>query len=137
VQAAVAGDPRFVVDTLELERPGPSFMVETVRSLRDRYPEAELFLILGADQYAAFASWRAPQELAALVRLAVMDREGESARGLRPPLPGLGETVFVPVRRVDVSSTGVRDRIRRGEDVSGQLPRDVEAVIERLGLFRG
>jgi nicotinate-nucleotide adenylyltransferase len=79
VRAAAASDPRFEVSTLEVDREGPSYMVDTVRELRRALPDAELFLIIGADQLKSFATWRDPHGILELVRLAVMDRAGEKA----------------------------------------------------------
>jgi len=135
VREAVRSDPRFDVSTIELEREGPSFMVDTVRALRGAFPGAELFLILGADQVRDFAAWRDPEEIVRHVRLAVMDREGESARDLVKGVPGGNEAVFVPVHRVDVSSTAVRERIRAGGAAGDRVPPGVAAIIERERLY--
>jgi nicotinate-nucleotide adenylyltransferase len=137
VRAAAAEDPRFRVSELELERSGPSYTVDTLRELRARWPEAELFLILGADQLRAFASWRAPGEILRLATPVLMDRDGEDAAALAPDLPGMERAVHVPVTRVDVSATRVREAVAAGEDVSGMVPAGVRAVIEGEGLYRG
>ena len=135
VRAACRADPRFEVCTVELERPGPSYMVDTVAELTRRFPGAELFLILGVDQFRAFGTWRAPDEIAKHVRLAIMDRAGESAAAVRGRVPGDGDAVHVPVRRIDVSSSELRARRGRGEDVSAAVPAGVHAIIEREGLY--
>lgn len=135
VRAAAAADPRFVVSTVELERPGPSYMVDTVRELARTHADADLFLILGADQFRAFGSWREPGEILKHVRLAVMDRDGASAAAFADRVPGGTEAVFVPVRRIDVSSTDVRARRRRGDEIRGSVPEGVRAIIERERLY--
>lgn len=135
VRAAAAGDPRFDVATLELERPGSSYMVDTVREFVRTLPDAELFLVLGVDQFRAFGGWRDPQEIVRHARLAVMDRGGESGAVFAPGVPGSHDAFFVPVRRVDVSSTDIRARRRRGEDVSELVPAGVRAIIERERLY--
>jgi nicotinate-nucleotide adenylyltransferase len=137
VRAAAAEDPRFQVSEVELERPGPSYTVDTLRDLRARWPGAEIYLILGADQLRVFASWRGPEEILRLATLALMDREGEDASGLAPGLPGMERAVHVPVTRVDVSATRVREAVAAGEDVSAMVPAGVWAVIDGEGLYRG
>ncbi|HSW29258.1 MAG TPA: nicotinate-nucleotide adenylyltransferase [Longimicrobiales bacterium] len=137
VRAAAAADARFQVSELELERAGPSYTVDTLRSLRARWPSSELFLILGADQLRVFASWRAAHEIPGMATPALMDREGEAAAALAPDLPGMERAVHVPVTRVDVSATRVRAAVAAGEDVSGMVPAGVLAVIGREGLYRG
>jgi nicotinate-nucleotide adenylyltransferase len=135
---AAAADPRFRVSEVELRRPGPSYTVDTLRELLDaekaKAPgdEApELVLIIGHDQYRTFDRWRAPEEIRRLATLAVMDRGGERLLAADPD-----EVVRVPVRRIDVSSTEVRARIERGEDVSALVPEEVLRVIRAEGLYR-
>ena len=135
VRAAAEDDPRFEVTTLELERDGPSYTVDTVRALRTALPDSELFLIVGADEFQAFDTWREPQEILKHVRLAVLDREGESAAASAHGLPGSSSAVFVPVRRVDLSSTDVRSRLRDGCDIRGMVPDAVRTIIEREQLY--
>jgi nicotinate-nucleotide adenylyltransferase len=136
VRAAAIADPRFEVSTLELDRPGPSYAIDTLLELRRGMPDAELFLIIGTDQFASFATWREPAAVAELARLTVMDRAGDRAADVEPGVP-VGDAVFVPVRRVDVSSTDIRARRRAGEDVLGLVPEGVRAIIERERLYSG
>jgi len=135
VEEAVASDPRFEVSTLELDRPGPSYTVDTVRAVRAELPGAELFLIIGVDQFRHLDSWRAPDQIAQLVRLAVMDRDGESAQALADDVPGGEAALFVPVRRIDISSTAVRAAVREGRGAAMWVPSGVAAIIEREGLY--
>ena len=135
VRAAAALDPRFDVATLEMDRAGPSYTVDTVRALRSALPEAELFLILGADQLREPATWREPEEIVRYVRLAIMDRGGDSAAAAAERFPGASSAVVVPIRRVDVSSTEVRSRQRDGRRISDMVPSTVRRVIERERLY--
>ena len=129
VQAAADLDPRFRVDGRELEREGPSFTVDTLNELREGpfAGDVEVFLIIGIDQYRAFHEWKAPHEIQGLARLAVMDRDGEGANN---------DALSVPVRRVDVSSTQIRERVQAGEDVGPLVPPAVARIIETEGLYR-
>jgi len=136
VRAAAESDPRFEVSTLEIDREGPSYTVDTVRELRRLYPTAELFLILGVDQFRTFAEWRDPRGIVQHARLAVMDRAGERAAEAAPAIP-VGDPAFVPVRRVDVSSTDVRVSRRDGADISARVPPAVHAIIARERLYSG
>ena len=151
-RVAAQGDARFEVLDMEVRREGPSYTVDTLRALRAELGAgAALFLILGVDQLEAFDAWRLPEEITRLATLAVMDREGESARTVqvdalagapRVGVDGLEArskppaVVFVPVRRVDVSSTEVRDRVRRGGDISELVPPAVSTIVERERLYR-
>jgi nicotinate-nucleotide adenylyltransferase len=84
VRAAASADDRFEVSAIEVERSGPSYTVDTVRALRAELGDADLFLIIGVDQYRAFDAWRNPAGILAHACLAVMDRVGESARAVHP-----------------------------------------------------
>jgi nicotinate-nucleotide adenylyltransferase len=133
VRAAIAGDPRFEANDVEIRRPGPSYTVETLRQLRDRGPDDELFLILGADQLAELDGWREPDEIRRLATVVGFGREGDG--------PGqVAGARIVRVPRLDVSSTEVRRRMAAGEPVTYLVPEGVEAIVrsERLyGRFSG
>lgn len=129
LRAAVVGDPRFEIDDIELGRGGPSWTVDTLRAFRGRWPEAQLFLLVGMDQFAEFASWREPDEIARLARIAVLSRAGAAA-------PSGGVAVAVEVTRIDIASTEIRRRVAAGLPVRYLVPSAVEALIERYGLYR-
>jgi nicotinate-nucleotide adenylyltransferase len=132
-RAAAREDARFEVSDVELRRPEPSYTVDTLRGLRDRFgPDAELFLLVGRDQYDVFASWHEPDEIRRLATVAVMDRGGAGAE----PSPSGGPVVRVPVERIDVSSTQVRARAAAGEPLGDLVSSDVARIIERDGLYR-
>lgn len=131
VRAAIQNDPRFEVDDLELRREGASYTVDTLRELRERLPDAQLFFVVGVDQLREFHTWREPEQVAALARLAVVSREGED------PAPGSPYPVHpVRVTRVDLSATEVRRRIRAGEPIRYLVPDAVREIIERERLYR-
>lgn len=129
VQAAVAGDPRFEADALELERGGLSFTVETLWTFRDRFPDAALFLLLGMDAAALLPKWREPETVRALADVVVLTRAGEGAS-----LPA-GVTPL-PTRRVDLSATEIRERVAAGRSIRGFVPDAVAAYIAAHGLYR-
>ena len=130
VRAAIAGDSRFEADDIELRREGASYTVDTLRVLHERYPDAELFFILGVDQLRELDTWREPGEVARLARLAAVSRGGE------PPPETSYPIVDVPVTRIDVSSTQIRRRIGAGRPVRYLVPVAVAEVVERLDLYR-
>lgn len=132
-RAAAGVDPRFEVSDVELGRPEPSYTVDTLRALRERFgPDSELFLIIGLDQYEAFDAWREPDAIRRLVTVAVMDRGGAGADA---PSAGSG-VIRVPVERVDVSSTEVRACAAAGAPLTELVPASVARIIEREGLYR-
>jgi nicotinate-nucleotide adenylyltransferase len=130
VRAAVAADPRFAVDDLELRREGESYSVDTLRELRASEPDADLFFIIGADQLREFDRWHQPEEVARLATLVVMSRAGDEADG----------EVSLPVRRVavtriDLSATRIRERIGRKASIRYLVPDVVREIIEREKLY--
>jgi nicotinate-nucleotide adenylyltransferase len=134
VQAAASGDPRFRVSTLEVERGGASYTVDTLRKLCAEAPDIDWHLILGVDQYREFSTWKKPEEVRSLATLVVMNREGSSA--VEPGSTTSDGLVTVAVTRVDISSTEIRDRVRAGGDISDHVPVAVADIIDSEGLYR-
>jgi len=130
IRAAVAGDARFLVDDTELRRTGPSWTVDTLREFRERWPDAQLVLLMGMDQFADFANWRAPAEISRLAQVAVLSRAGVTAQAG-------GYVIPVAVTRIDITSTDVRRRVAQGLPIRYLVPAAVEALIVRQGLYRG
>ncbi|HET7613519.1 MAG TPA: nicotinate-nucleotide adenylyltransferase [Gemmatimonadaceae bacterium] len=133
VRLAVADDAHYSVDDAEIERKGLSYTVDTLEQLATRYPSGKLFLLLGEDALAAFDQWREPERIRELATLAVMRRDGGSTAAVKPVPDGVIE---VSTRRVDVSSTEIRARLRAGKSIKGFVPESVERFIEARGLYR-
>jgi nicotinate-nucleotide adenylyltransferase len=137
-QLAIAEDPRLDVCTLELERPGPSYTVDTLRAIHASTPDAELTLIVGADMARTLASWREPHEILKLASLAVAEREDTSRRDVLDALSSLdGETrtEFVEMPRLDISSSLVRKRLTSGEPIDELVGAKVAAYIAEHELY--
>jgi nicotinate-nucleotide adenylyltransferase len=135
---AVQGDPRLGVCTLELERPGPSYTVDTLRSIHASDPDAELVLIVGADMARTLGSWREPREILKLARLAVAERDGSTRREVLDaliPLGSEGRTVFLEMPCHDVSSSLVRRRLTAGAPIDEMVGDDVARYISQHELY--
>lgn len=135
VVAGVGSDPRFSASDLELRRPGPSFTVDTLREVRSQGIGDELFFLMGSDQLAEFHRWREPEEVGRLARLVVMAREGDD-----PVLadPGVSvDPLVVPVTRIDLSATRVRNRVREGRSIRYLVPDPVRRIILDERLYTG
>ena len=145
VEAAIEDDPRFELCDLELERGGVSYTVDTLRSLRADHPRWSMWLVLGTDLLAGFSRWREPEAILGMARLAVMSRAGipEETAGVpavtptspRQAVPGGHHVRAIQVTPVDISSSQVRDRIRRKLAVRDMVTPPVLAVIEKEGLY--
>lgn len=121
--------PGIEVDDLEHRRGGPSYTVDTLDELRDRHPAAELLLVMGSDQFAVLDTWKAPDRLVRLARIAVMRREGEEPE----PPDGVGpiDYITVSVTRIDISASMVRERLRQGRSIRFLVPDSIRHDIER------
>lgn len=136
LRLAIADDPRQRIELCEVERGGPSYMIDTVLELRARRPQVQWWLLLGQDQLANLSTWHRWRELADLVRLAVASRAGIAPEVPHVlALPGV-EPVEVPLAPMAVSSTEVRARVAAGQDVALLVPAPVARYIERHGLYR-
>jgi nicotinate-nucleotide adenylyltransferase len=133
VRLALGDDPSYAVDAAEISRKGLSFTVDTLEQLSVRNPGAELFLLLGEDALAGVDQWRNPGRIRELATLAVMRRSGADGSPVAPIATGV---TTVSARRVDVSSTEIRERLRAGKSIKGFVPESVERFIEARGLYR-
>ena len=131
VALAIEGEPRFVLDRRELQRTGPSYSIDTVRELLAEHPGAQVFLLLGQDQYANLTTWKDWQSLLPLVTLAIAGRDGQPPEP--PPAlaaaPHSSEALTMP--RLDVSATDVRARLAHGEPASALVPSLVTEPVAR------
>lgn len=137
VGQAVADNPAFAVSRVEIDRPGPSYAVETVRTLREVYADADLFFLTGADAIRDLPEWREPEALLAAARFVAMTRPGADGEAIRDvlPVPWRERITFIEMRGLDISATDLRARVRTGRSIRYLVPRAVEAYIQRHGLY--
>ena len=128
----VSDDPRFGVDSVEIDRDGLSFTIDTLKAFAARDPEAERFFLLGADAWRSFPRWRSPDEIMRLATVVVLTRGGDP---IGPASAGLRAPRVLPTRRIDISSTEIRSRVRAGLSLRGFVPEAVREYIEENGLY--
>jgi nicotinate-nucleotide adenylyltransferase len=133
LSAFADADPRMTIESLELDRGGVSYSVDTVDEIARRFPDWERFLLVGADAAATFAHWRAPERIAEQARIVVL-RRGDEGQLDVASIPG--DPQVLPTRSVDVSSTEIRERVRLGRTIRGFVPGRVARYIEESGLYR-
>ncbi|MFY9510983.1 MAG: nicotinate-nucleotide adenylyltransferase [Rubrivivax sp.] len=134
VRLAIAGESRFVLDRIELERQGPSYTLDTVRALQATMPGHDWFLLIGQDQYAGLHTWNAWQDLLPRVTLAVANRPGPMA-AVHPEVLRFPHR-SVPLAMLDISSTDIRSRCATGQDISQLVPPEVARYIDQHRLYR-
>jgi nicotinate-nucleotide adenylyltransferase len=126
VEAAVAGETGFTVDPLELNRPGPSFTIDTIETIRAREPDPELFYLLGQDNVTDLPKWHRFSDLQKLVRFVVLDRAGDKS----------DHSFLVVGRKIDISATDIRKRVASGRSIRYLVPSAVEEIIRSRRLYQ-
>ncbi|MSR77560.1 MAG: nicotinate (nicotinamide) nucleotide adenylyltransferase [Candidatus Omnitrophica bacterium] len=131
LELAAEQDKSFRVSDAELNREGISYTVDTLKIFRRDFPKDEIFLILGADSYSHFFSWKNPEEIYAMVRFLIAPRQGCDLT-LDPV-----KTSWISMKPFSVSSSGIRDRFRQREAVGEDLvPRKVLDYIRDHHLYQ-
>lgn len=129
LELAVMGTPGFAIERAELERPGPSYSVDTLEALRAREPGAAFTLLLGADAALELEAWHRAMELPGLARIAVFARPATPI----PASPLIAATVDVPA--VEISATEIRHRVRTGRPIRYWVPDAVAEYVARHRLY--
>jgi nicotinate-nucleotide adenylyltransferase len=128
----VGDDARFGVDAMEIDRGGLSYTVDTLSAFAAESPSAELFWLVGADVVRSFAQWREPQRITELATVVVLQRTDET-----PDLASIpGTPRRLATRRVDISSTDIRRRVKEGKSIRGFVPDAVAEYIAAHRLYR-
>ncbi|MEJ7811615.1 MAG: nicotinate-nucleotide adenylyltransferase [Gemmatimonadaceae bacterium] len=131
---AGSGGP-FEVDPIEMERVGLSYTVDTLAAFADRFPDAHRYFLIGGDLVGQLPKWRSPERIASLAELVVLQRvggDGDGSEHESSPYP----MVRIPTRRVDVSSTEIRARVRADKPIRGFVTDAVAEYILSAGLYR-
>ena len=127
LRLAIAGEDRFSVDPLEIERGGISYSIDTVKMFRSRDPEAELFFLVGEDNADRLTEWHRFEELKKLVCFVVLSRSEDFESSEYP----------VVQRRIEISSTEIRNRVAKQESITYLVPESVKHYIEQHQLYQG
>ncbi|HUI64828.1 MAG TPA: nicotinate-nucleotide adenylyltransferase [Bacteroidota bacterium] len=133
LREAIRSNPFFECADVEVARGGVSYTVETLRTLKQRSPSEELYLLIGADNIADFLSWREPGEIVRLAQIIVMNRPG--FRRAAPDSPLLRNVIPCEVPNIDISATEIRRRRVKGLPISYLVPLSVAKYIARHHLY--
>lgn len=162
VRLAIADTPCFEVSTIELDRPGKSYSIDTVHEVRRQYgPPWKLFFIIGLDAFLEFPTWRAPTELLRLCHFVVVPRPGQSFQTLSKmpllpeldvqaltqldtgvlhqldiPIPDASAITCLPTPPCPISASAIRERVRSKQPLANMLPRSVESYILQQSLYQ-
>jgi len=130
LRLALKGSDTFWLSRCELDRPAPSYAIDTAGEVRDAFPRADLFWLIGADQLPDLHRWHRIAELKKVVTFALLPRGGETPRRLPAGVLGLPRP-----RRVDISATEIRHRVKSQLPIDHLVPAPVAAYIARHGLY--
>ena len=156
VRLAIAGNPHFRVSTIEVDRGGHSYSVDTLRLLRARRHAARFVFIIGLDAFREISSWKDYQDLFTLCDLVVTSRAGIAAAPLRAALPVAvrrdfcyrpearalehrtgNQIIFQSITDLDISASAIRHQLRSGSSIRYLVPAAVARYIARHGLYAG
>ena len=138
VRRAIDGVGEFELSTLEIEREGPTYTVETLAALKERYPEGDLFFLLGQDALADVPNWHDPERLIALATMAVAARgeERRSLAALDRLVPSLsGRVTWIEMPHLEISATELRRRAAAGQSLRYVTPGAVARYIKEQRLY--
>lgn len=136
---AAADDARFSASSLEVEREGPSYTYETLEMLAKERGDSELVFVMGADAAVGLESWREPERVVELARIAVARRAGVSDSEVAAVMRSLGageRATMLEMPQFGVSSSAVRERAAAGRPLRYLVPEPVARFIEEKGIYR-
>ncbi|MDG2051817.1 MAG: nicotinate-nucleotide adenylyltransferase [Myxococcota bacterium] len=156
VRRAVEDHPLFEVDPIEKDRPGQSYLVDTLRILRERYADQQLVFVVGQDAFSEMGTWRSPREIFSLVDIAVTTRPPKIEAALESWLPECVREDFkidtvqqtashrtrdtsvrlVPVTPMDISASGIREAIRDGQSIRYLVPESIREAILKSDFYQ-
>ena len=140
VRLAIAGKSDFKLSTMEIERTGPTYTVDTIRELEKEFgADDEFFFILGWDNLEGLPRWHQPSQLISICRLVAVPRVGfpvPDLDSLEVAIPGVSKrVVMLDKPEVDISASVIRESVRRGLPISHLVPETVEKYIKEQGLY--
>ena len=140
VRLAIADKPYFKLSTMEIERPGVSYTVDTIADLQSQLGAGdELFFILGWDSLVEFPRWKEPSRLIKMCRLVAVPRPGSPPphlKSLEALIPGLSQRVTLMEKpEIDISASGIRSRLAQGLSIHHLVPEPVERYIKQHRLY--
>jgi nicotinate-nucleotide adenylyltransferase len=130
---AIAGNSHFDISRVDVDRPGPTYTVDTLRDIKAQHPEAELFFITGADSIAQIGSWKDSEQIWPLAHLVGVTRPGHS---LEVPKSPHGAVSLLEIPALAISSTDIRARVESGKPIDYLLPASVIDYIQKNNLYR-
>lgn len=140
VRLATASNPHFEISTAELDRPGPTYTIDTVEALKTEFDLLDdIYFIAGSDAIADLPRWKDPERVVALCQIVGIGRPGTpdiDTEALKSLIPGVSDCLrSVDIPPIDISSTAIRERVKAGLSVRDLVPPEVENYIAEHRLY--
>lgn len=138
VQLATVGNDRFVVSSVDMDRPGPHYTNDMVQIFQDFYPNAEIFFLMGSDSLRDLLSWQQPEELIQMAKLVVMQRPEiyPDLTTLTRVMPGLLERVyFLNAPEIEIASSVIVQMLKKNQSVRYRVPQAVLRYLTEHQLY--
>ena len=137
LKLATQHEPHFQVSMLEIERSGPSYTIDTLRALKEKEPQWELFFIIGSDMLADLHLWKDIEQVLRLCSFIVVPRAGWNLdKGQVKIGDQIRQIQVVSMPQVDINSSDLRERVRLGKPIKYCMPSSVKSFIKEKGLYR-
>jgi nicotinate-nucleotide adenylyltransferase len=133
---ATASNPRFQVSRVEIDREGPTYTVDTLKTLAAEHPDAELYFITGADAMLEILEWKDPEEVLSLAHFIAATRPGYDLTRFESMAPRHTNVSLMSIPALAISSTDVRGRVGEGRPIRYLVPEGVKSYIEKADLYR-
>jgi nicotinate-nucleotide adenylyltransferase len=131
---ALEGNPYFFVSDIELKREGLSYTVETLRELKEFYRDSEIYFLTGSDVLDEITTWKNPEEIYKLAKIVIGVRPGFDK--FDPENHFAKKSIIVEITGIDISSTQIREKVRKGESIKYLVPSKVEEYIKNRNLYK-
>jgi nicotinate-nucleotide adenylyltransferase len=131
---ALEGNPYFFVSDIELKREGLSYTVETLRELKELYKDSEIYFLTGSDVLNEITTWKDPEEIYKLAKIVIGVRPGFDK--FDPENHFAKKSIIINITGIDISSTQIREKVRKGESIKYLVPSKVEEYIRKRNLYK-
>lgn len=140
IKLAIESNPHFTISTIEIEREGISYTIDTIKSLKGRYKEDDLYFIIGSDIIFQIEKWKDIQQLVKLCKFALVNRPGKELKEIDNKVEELSLKYNIFFERIsspfiDISSTDIRNRVRKKQSIKYLVPPKVEDYIIKHKLY--
>jgi nicotinate-nucleotide adenylyltransferase len=133
-QLGLEGNPKFLASDLELKRGGLSYTIDTLRQLEKLYPDREMYFLTGSDVLDEIHTWKEPEQIYKRVKMVIAIRPGFDR--FDPKNRFAQKSIIVPITGIDVSSSEIRAKVKKGESIRYLVPAKVEEYINKKKLYR-